>query len=82
MGQKTHPLGFRLGVIKNWKSRWYAERGFADLLAEDEKIRRYLRTRLRHAALSSVEVERKPGKIVITVHTGRPGVVILSLIHI
>ncbi len=76
MGQKTHPLGFRLGVVKGWKSRWYAERGFADLLAEDEKIRRYLRTRLQHAALSSVEVERKPGKIVVTIHTGRPGVVI------
>ena len=76
MGQKTHPLGFRLGVIKNWKSRWYADRGFGDLLAEDEKIRRYLRTRLQHAALSSVDIERKPGKIVVTVHTGRPGVVI------
>lgn len=76
MGQKTHPFGFRLGVIKNWKSRWYAGREFADLLAEDEKIRRYLRTRLQHAALSSVEVERKPGKTLVTVHTGRPGVVI------
>lgn len=76
MGQKTHPLGFRLGVIKNWKSRWYADRGFDDLLAEDEKIRRYLRTRLQHAALSSVDIERKPGKIVLTIHTGRPGVVI------
>jgi small subunit ribosomal protein S3 len=76
MGQKTHPIGFRLGVIKNWKSRWYADRGFDDLLAEDEKIRRYLRTRLQHAALSSVDIERKPGKIVLTIHTGRPGVVI------
>lgn len=77
MGQKTHPLGFRLGVIKAWKSRWYSEdKGFAALLAEDEKVRKYLRTRLHHAALSSVDIERKPGKIVLTIHTGRPGVVI------
>ncbi|MBI4513230.1 MAG: 30S ribosomal protein S3 [Gemmatimonadetes bacterium] len=77
MGQKTHPLGFRLGVIKSWKSRWYSENnGFAELLAEDEKVRRYLRTRLQHAALSSVDIERKPGRIVVTIHTGRPGVVI------
>jgi small subunit ribosomal protein S3 len=76
MGQKTHPIGFRLGITKNWASRWYAERGFADFLAEDEKIRKYLRTRLQHAALSRVEIERKPGKIVVTLHTGRPGVVI------
>lgn len=77
MGQKTHPLGFRLGVIKSWKSRWYSEnKGFAELLAEDEKVRRYLRTRLQHAALSSVDIERKPGRIVVTIHTGRPGVVI------
>ena len=76
MGQKTHPHGFRLGIVKDWKSRWYAERNFPELLMEDETIRKYLFRRLAHAALSDVEIERKPSKIVITVHTARPGVVI------
>ncbi len=76
MGQKTHPLGFRLGVVKYWKSRWYAEGNLADLIEQDEKIRNYLKARLGHAAISSVEIERKPGKIVVTINTGRPGVVI------
>lgn len=76
MGQKTHPLGFRLGVVKQWKSRWYAEGDLADLIEQDETIRNYLKTRLGHAAISSVEIERKPGKLVVTINTGRPGVVI------
>jgi len=76
MGQKTHPRGFRLGVIKPWKSRWYAERTFGQLLKEDETIRRYLHQRLGHAALADVEIDRKPQKIVVTLHTARPGVVI------
>ena len=76
MGQKTHPRGFRLGVIKPWKSRWFAERNFGEMLHEDETIRKYLHKRLSHAAISEVEIERKPQKIVVTVHTARPGVVI------
>jgi small subunit ribosomal protein S3 len=76
MGQKTHPVGFRLGVIKDWKSRWYADGNLADFIEQDEKIRNYLRTRLSHAAVSRLDIERKPGKIVLTVFTGRPGVVI------
>jgi small subunit ribosomal protein S3 len=76
MGQKTHPHGFRLGIVKDWWSRWYAERNFPELLMEDETIRKYLHRRLAHAALAQVEIERKPSKIVITVHTARPGVVI------
>ena len=76
MGQKTHPTGFRLGVVKDWKSRWYAERDFPRLLKEDETIRKYLRRRLAHAALARVDIERKPSKIVVTLHTARPGVVI------
>ncbi|MEE9132495.1 MAG: 30S ribosomal protein S3 [Gemmatimonadota bacterium] len=76
MGQKTSPIGFRLGIVKQWKSRWYAEGNFADLIEQDEKIRNYLKARLGHAAISSVEIERKPGKIVVTINTGRPGVVI------
>jgi small subunit ribosomal protein S3 len=77
VGQKTHPYGFRLGGIKPWKSRWYAQgKVFPQLLEEDEKLRRYLGARLGHAALSAVDIERKPSKIVVTIHTGRPGVVI------
>ncbi len=77
MGQKTHPYGFRLGGIKPWKSRWYAQgKVFPQLLEEDEKLRRYLGARLGHAAVSAVDIERKPSKIVVTIHTGRPGVVI------
>ncbi len=77
MGQKTHPYGFRLGGIKPWKSRWYAQgKDFPQLLEEDGKLRRYLGARLSHAALSAVDIERKPSKIVVTIHTGRPGVVI------
>lgn len=76
MGQKTHPIGFRLGITKTWRSRWYANRDFPQLLKEDEMLRKYVHTRLGHAAISDVGIERKPGKVVITIHTGRPGVVI------
>ncbi len=76
MGQKTHPRGFRLGIVAPWKSRWYAERNFPQLLVEDETIRKYLNQRLGHASISEIEIERKPGKVVVTVHTARPGVVI------
>ncbi|MBI3983029.1 MAG: 30S ribosomal protein S3 [Gemmatimonadetes bacterium] len=76
MGQKTHPYGFRLGIVKPWRSRWFARRDMADLLKEDELVRKYLRTRLAHAAISDVHVERRPGKVTVTVFTGRPGVVI------
>ena len=76
MGQKTHPYGFRLGIVKDWRSRWYAEKDFPRLLVEDETIRKYLHRRLAHAALSHVEIERKPSKIVVMLHTARPGVVI------
>ena len=76
MGQKTHPYGFRLGIVKQWRSRYYARRDFPELLKEDELIRKYLKTRLSHAAISDIHVERKPGKVTVTVYTGRPGVVI------
>ncbi|CAN5131018.1 MAG: 30S ribosomal protein S3 [Gemmatimonadetes bacterium] len=76
MGQKTHPRGFRLGITSTYKSRWYAERNFPALLMEDETIRRYMHQRLGHASISEVEIERKPSKVIVTVHTARPGVVI------
>lgn len=76
MGQKTHPHGFRLGIVADWRSRWYAEREFPKFLKEDETVRRYLEQRLHHAALAGVEIDRKPSKLVVTLHTARPGVVI------
>jgi len=76
VGQKTHPRGFRLGITSTYKSRWYAERNFPALLMEDETIRRYMHQRLGHASIAEVEIERKPSKVIVTVHTARPGVVI------
>lgn len=76
MGQKVNPVGFRLGVSKQHRSRWYANRDFPALLKEDELLRKYLKARLGHAAIADIVIERKPGKVVVTIHTGRPGVVI------
>jgi small subunit ribosomal protein S3 len=76
MGQKTHPIGFRLGITKTWRSQWYANREMPQLLKEDALLRKYLKARLGHAAIADIRVERKPGKVVVTIHTGRPGVVI------
>jgi small subunit ribosomal protein S3 len=76
MGQKVHPTGFRLGIVADWKSNWYAERDFPRLLKEDETIRKYLHRRMSHASVSRIDIDRKPSKIVITIHTARPGVVI------
>lgn len=76
MGQKTHPYGFRLGIIKPWRSRWFAKGEFAEYLKEDELLRNYLRTRLSHATVAEIHIERKPGKVTVTIFTGRPGVVI------
>jgi small subunit ribosomal protein S3 len=76
VGQKVHPHGFRLGIVKPWRSRWFAGKEFPALLKEDELVRTYLRTRLQHAAIADVHIDRKPGKVLVTVFTGRPGVVI------
>src|SRR6476661_8621054 len=76
MGQKTHPVGFRLGISKDWNSRYYAGRDLPALLREDELLRKYLKARLGHAAIADIVIDRKPGKVVVTLHTGRPGVVI------
>ena len=76
MGQKTNPVGFRLGVIRGWDSNWYTDGTFADKLVEDEEIRRYLHARLKRAGLSRVVIERTPRRIILTLHTSRPGVVI------
>lgn len=77
MGQKVHPLGFRLGVIKDWDSKWYAnKKDYAGLLHEDLKIRRLVKQRFFTAGISKVEIERAANRAKITVHTGRPGMVI------
>jgi small subunit ribosomal protein S3 len=76
MGQKTNPIGFRLGVTKNWRSTWYANKDYPQLLKEDTLLRKYLHKRLENAAVADVTIERKPGKATVTIHTGRPGVVI------
>ena len=76
MGQKTHPIGFRLGVIKTWQSNWYSDKNMAELLQEDLMIRRYVKSRLTRAGISKVEIERAPQKATITIHTARPGIVI------
>ena len=76
MGQKTHPYGFRLGYNKPWKSRWYADREYADLLHEDVKLRRELKERLRSAGVSSIDIERAANKLVVRIATARPGIII------
>ena len=77
MGQKTHPVGFRLIVNKNWDSTWFAEKNnFADSLEEDVKIRKYISYRLPNAGISKVEINRTSKKISITINTARPGIVI------
>ena len=76
MGQKTHPVGFRLGVIRTWGSRWFARKEYADWLLEDQKTRRYIRHRLRKAGIAAIEIERAPKKVSINIHAARPGMVI------
>jgi len=76
LGQKVHPYGFRLGVIKTWRSRWYAEKDYAANLQEDLRIRDYVKRRLTHAGVSVVEIERKSSRVHVVIHTARPGIVI------
>ena len=76
MGQKVNPHGLRVGVIKDWDSRWYAEKDFADCLVEDHEIRTYLKKRLYSAGISKIEIERASDRVKIIVFTAKPGVVI------
>jgi small subunit ribosomal protein S3 len=78
MGQKTHPVGFRLGIIKDWQSRWYAHKAseYRELLQEDIKIRRIILSKLKEAAISKVDIERGSQELVITIYSARPGIVI------
>ena len=76
MGHKVHPLGFRLGVIRDWQTRWYAEKNYAGFLHEDLKLRQAIESRGAEAGISEVEIDRQANKVAVTIHTARPGVVI------
>ncbi len=77
MGQKTHPIGLRLGVIRTWNSRWFApDRNFADLVHEDILVKKYIARRLDNAGIASVSIGRAPKKVTVDIHTSRPGIVI------
>lgn len=76
MGQKVNPHGLRVGVIKDWDSKWYADKNFADYLVEDYNIRKFLKKRLYDAGISTIEIERAADRTKVTVHTAKPGIVI------
>lgn len=76
MGQKVSPKGLRIGIIRDWESRWYAEKEYADYLLEDLKIRNYIEERFKDAAVSTIEIERAANRVNITIHTAKPGMVI------
>ena len=79
LGQKVHPISFRLGYIKTWDSRWYANKDYSQLLIEDLRIRDYLKKKLYHAGVAKIEIERvasKAKKAKVTIHTARPGIII------
>ncbi len=76
MGQKTHPVGFRLSVKRHWRSNWFADKSFAVELEEDVKIRKYIKQRMPNAGISLVEISRTSKVVTVTIHTARPGIVI------
>jgi small subunit ribosomal protein S3 len=76
LGQKTNPIGFRLGITRDWDSIWFERKGYSKLLSEDEKVRNYLRNRLNKAGVSRLIIERKGNQLSVSIHTSRPGIVI------
>ena len=76
MGQKVNPIGFRLGIVKTWESRWYADKNYADYIFEDHKIRNFVKKKLYHAGVSRIEIERSSKRIRLRIFTSRPGIVI------
>ncbi|OGW14982.1 MAG: 30S ribosomal protein S3 [Nitrospinae bacterium RIFCSPLOWO2_12_FULL_45_22] len=76
MGQKVHPIGFRLGINKTWSSNWYAKKNYAELLHEDIKLRNYIKKELSHAGISKIEIERPGNRLKINIYTARPGIII------
>lgn len=76
MGQKVNPVGLRIGIIRDWESKWYADKDFGDLLMEDVKIREFLKNKLKDAAVARIEIERAANRVNVTIHTAKPGIVI------
>ncbi len=76
MGQKTNPIGLRVGVIKGWESNWYENKSYSQKLVEDKKLRTYVRKRLQNAGIASIKIDRTSKNVILTIHTSRPGVVI------
>jgi small subunit ribosomal protein S3 len=76
VGQKVHPYGFRLGTLYGWKSNWFEERRYADQVHEDHQIRKFIKKKLYHAGISKVVIDRTGDKIVVNIHTARPGILI------
>lgn len=76
MGQKVNPVGFRIGIIRDWESKWFAEKDFGTLLLEDVKIREYLKNKLKDSAVSHIDIERAANRVNVTIHTAKPGMVI------
>jgi small subunit ribosomal protein S3 len=76
MGQKVHPIGFRIGIIRDWESNWYADKDYAKRLYEDHQIRTFLKKRLSNAAIARINIDRQADKLRVTLHTGKPGVII------
>jgi small subunit ribosomal protein S3 len=76
VGQKVNPVGLRIGIIRDWESKWYAGKDFGDLLLEDVRIREHLKKRLKDSAVSRVEIERAANRVNVTIHTAKPGMVI------
>jgi small subunit ribosomal protein S3 len=76
VGQKVNPVGLRIGIIRDWESKWYAGKDFGDLLLEDVKIREYLKNKLKDSAVSRIEIERAANRVNVTIHTAKPGMVI------
>ena len=76
MGQKVHPIGMRVGVIRDWNAKWYAEKEYAEYLHEDLKIRKYIATRLADASVSTIDIERAANRVNVSIHTAKPGMVI------
>jgi len=76
LGQKTHPIGFRLGYIKTWESRWYSDKEYAKLLHQDLKIRDYIKEKLHHAGIARIDIERSTNKCRVNIHAARPAMII------
>jgi small subunit ribosomal protein S3 len=76
LGQKVNPIGLRLGIVKTWESRWYADKKYSEYILEDHKIRKFIKKKLNHAGISKIEIERSAKRIRLRIYTARPGIVI------